>query len=124
MTLCSNGEPLLALPAAQKRALQATRPPDTVRTPDGAGAGALLPTLEDTDPCPSVSSGWVHPLCWHFLHGKSLVFLYLGHMPPYQVTSQDHWPPLTPQDNSVLGPTTWAVPRPGPVARFSLKEAV
>lgn len=38
----------------------------------------------------------MHPLGWHLLGAQSLVFLYLGHMPPYQVTSQDCWPPLIP----------------------------
>lgn len=124
MTSFSNGGPLLTLPAAQETVLQATTTPDTFQIPDGAEASALLPILDGTDSYPTVCAGWVHPLCWHLLDGKSLVFLYLGHMPPYQVTSQDHWPPLNPLDNSVLGPMTWAVPRPGPFAPFSLKEAV
>lgn len=93
----SNVGPLPTLPVAQKTVLQATtRPPDAFQIPGRAEASALLPILDSTDSYPTVCAGWVHPLCWHSLDGKSLVFLYLGHMPPYQVTSQDHWPPLTP----------------------------
>lgn len=52
----------------------------------------LLPMLDSTDSFP----GPLPLLYWQLLDGKTLLFLYLGHMPPYQVTSQDHWLPLTP----------------------------
>lgn len=79
--------------AAQKPVLQGIKPPDGFPIPGGAKASALLPVLDRTDSYPG--AGWVYPLCWHPLDGQSLVILYLCHMPPYQVTSQDHWPPLT-----------------------------
>lgn len=74
--------------------------PGAPQVPCGAEASVLLPCQKAQVPS-SRAAGGEHPWCWLLLDGKSLVFLYLGHMPPYQVTSQDHWPPLTSQDNLV-----------------------